>query len=182
MGVYIGKSGHSRIGISALSLWSGREDLNLRPPAPKAGALPGCATPRRPARVRVRSAPTISPAEKPPDRLEGSAAMAHSRLVLVGELGERPGKRRIEEQRIVSETAIPPRGLRDPAFGHTFHYLLGVRRAHQRDHAAEARGPARRGHAAEPLEQMLQASPVVESRPAEACRVEPRRASERVHL
>ena len=25
---------------------SGREDLNLRPPAPKAGALPGCATPR----------------------------------------------------------------------------------------------------------------------------------------
>lgn len=29
-----------------LSQWSGREDLNLRPPAPKAGALPGCATPR----------------------------------------------------------------------------------------------------------------------------------------
>jgi hypothetical protein len=29
------------------SSWSGREDLNLRPPAPKAGALPGCATPRR---------------------------------------------------------------------------------------------------------------------------------------
>ena len=26
--------------------WSGREDLNLRHPAPKAGALPGCATPR----------------------------------------------------------------------------------------------------------------------------------------
>ena len=27
------------------ALRSGREDLNLRPPAPKAGALPGCATP-----------------------------------------------------------------------------------------------------------------------------------------
>ena len=26
---------------------SGREDSNLRPPAPKAGALPGCATPRQ---------------------------------------------------------------------------------------------------------------------------------------
>src|SRR5438477_4657888 len=26
--------------------WSGREELNLRPPAPHAGALPGCATPR----------------------------------------------------------------------------------------------------------------------------------------
>ncbi|CAN0591775.1 unnamed protein product, partial [Laminaria digitata] len=25
---------------------SGREDSNLRPPAPKAGALPDCATPR----------------------------------------------------------------------------------------------------------------------------------------
>ena len=28
--------------------WSGRLDLNQRPPAPKAGALPGCATPRLP--------------------------------------------------------------------------------------------------------------------------------------
>ena len=28
------------------SLWSGREDSNFRPPAPHAGALPGCATPR----------------------------------------------------------------------------------------------------------------------------------------
>ena len=27
-------------------IWSGRGDLNSRPPAPKAGALPGCATPR----------------------------------------------------------------------------------------------------------------------------------------
>src|SRR5262249_39677576 len=27
-------------------IWSGRPDLNRGPPAPKAGALPGCATPR----------------------------------------------------------------------------------------------------------------------------------------
>ena len=27
--------------------WSGRSDLNRRPPAPQAGTLPGCATPRR---------------------------------------------------------------------------------------------------------------------------------------
>ena len=26
--------------------WSGRKDSNLRPPGPKPGALPGCATPR----------------------------------------------------------------------------------------------------------------------------------------
>jgi hypothetical protein len=28
------------------SKWSGHPDLNWRPPAPKAGALPGCAMPR----------------------------------------------------------------------------------------------------------------------------------------
>src|SRR5215467_8680411 len=28
-------------------IWSGRPDLNRGPPAPKAGALPGCATPRQ---------------------------------------------------------------------------------------------------------------------------------------
>src|ERR1039458_7090289 len=33
-------------GVSLLLNWSGRGDLNARPPAPKAGALPGCATPR----------------------------------------------------------------------------------------------------------------------------------------
>ena len=36
-----------RVGRDRLKdFWSGREDSNLRPPAPKAGALPGCATPR----------------------------------------------------------------------------------------------------------------------------------------
>ena len=28
------------------AFWSGRQDSNLRPPAPKAGAIPGYATPR----------------------------------------------------------------------------------------------------------------------------------------
>ena len=32
--------------IDLFSKWSGRQDLNLRPSAPKADALPGCATPR----------------------------------------------------------------------------------------------------------------------------------------
>src|SRR4051812_41046677 len=30
----------------AFPIWSGREDLNLRPPEPHSGALPGCATAR----------------------------------------------------------------------------------------------------------------------------------------
>jgi hypothetical protein len=33
---------------SYLRNWSGRKDSNLRPPAPHAGALPDCATPREP--------------------------------------------------------------------------------------------------------------------------------------
>jgi hypothetical protein len=32
--------------VSHSKEWSGREDLNLRPPGPEPGALPGCATPR----------------------------------------------------------------------------------------------------------------------------------------
>jgi hypothetical protein len=31
---------------TSTEVWSGRADLNRGPPAPKAGALPGCATPR----------------------------------------------------------------------------------------------------------------------------------------
>lgn len=34
--------------------WSGREDLNLRPTAPKAVMLPGCTTPRKLASKQVR--------------------------------------------------------------------------------------------------------------------------------
>src|SRR5437764_1231474 len=41
--------------------WSGREDSNLRPPAPKAGALPDCATPRRGARNKNRTLPSTDP-------------------------------------------------------------------------------------------------------------------------
>ncbi len=33
--------------ISQNRFWSGREDLNLRPLAPHASTLPGCATPRK---------------------------------------------------------------------------------------------------------------------------------------
>src|SRR6267142_5245266 len=35
-----------RGGNERTSKWSGRQDLNLRPPPPQGGALPGCATPR----------------------------------------------------------------------------------------------------------------------------------------
>src|SRR5262245_13002308 len=41
--------------------WSGRGDLNARPPAPKAGALPGCATPRQDIPILPRSSPMKKP-------------------------------------------------------------------------------------------------------------------------
>src|SRR5216683_7622616 len=37
--------------------WSGRRDLNSGPPAPKAGALPGCATPRHEVRNDYKTLP-----------------------------------------------------------------------------------------------------------------------------
>jgi len=37
---------HEQLFLGLLKYWSGRQDLNLRPPAPKAGALPSCATSR----------------------------------------------------------------------------------------------------------------------------------------
>ena len=43
------KSFYSPKRAEAISLWkmSGRQDSNLRPPGPKPGALPDCATPRK---------------------------------------------------------------------------------------------------------------------------------------
>ncbi len=40
--------------IEGYSLLSGRQDSNLRPPGPKPGALPGCATSREIEAVKVR--------------------------------------------------------------------------------------------------------------------------------
>src|SRR5712664_4675966 len=40
------KSGFDNPKKIGTMFWSGRRDLNSGPPAPKAGALPGCATPR----------------------------------------------------------------------------------------------------------------------------------------
>ncbi len=36
----------ARVHHCSKSIWSGQRDLNPRRPAPKAGALPGCAMPR----------------------------------------------------------------------------------------------------------------------------------------
>ena len=52
---------------------SGREDLNLRPPGPQPGALPGCATPRSPA--------SIAPGHRPPPRPRRHVALGRGGAV-----------------------------------------------------------------------------------------------------
>ena len=50
------KRGFEPLCVSKVTIcfnWSGREDLNLRPPEPHSGALPGCATPRRVRKVML---------------------------------------------------------------------------------------------------------------------------------
>jgi hypothetical protein len=54
-----------RVSHWAKGIWSGRADLNRGPPAPKAGALPGCATPRHLLRIdstAVLDFPSTAPA------------------------------------------------------------------------------------------------------------------------
>src|ERR1700693_5080712 len=41
------RQSHGHADAAPRAVWSGRQDLNLRPPEPHSGALPGCATPRR---------------------------------------------------------------------------------------------------------------------------------------
>ena len=56
------KSRHLRVALRNRDLAeSGRLDLNQRPPAPKAGALPGCATPRKRRRLSRRSGAGLQP-------------------------------------------------------------------------------------------------------------------------
>jgi hypothetical protein len=52
----LGLEGRCSIQMSyGRSIWSGWRDSNSRHPAPKAGALPDCATPRNPSRGQVRT-------------------------------------------------------------------------------------------------------------------------------
>src|SRR5262249_22061373 len=113
---------------------------------------------------------------------ERLSAVAHSLLLLVGDLAERAAERWIEEHGVVAEAAAPARPLRDYPLHDALDHLLAARRPRQRDHAAKARRPAGQRHVAEPLEQELPTLPVAEARAAEPRRVEPGRTAERVHL
>ena len=66
-----------------LAKWSGRPDSNWRPPAPHAGALPGCATPR-PDSSRISHSATGC----------NSVAQRHFRHAPASDFGPRRGRKR----------------------------------------------------------------------------------------
>src|SRR5207302_157485 len=125
--------------IPGLPRKSGREDSNLRPPAPKAGALPGCATPRlKSTREIHRSALLRKIAflrqlqDQRAQPLERTPAMAEAVLFGGLELGQRPPRRLArQEERVVTKTILAARGQGDgaidPALGAKD--ALAVRRA-----------------------------------------------------
>src|SRR5882672_10859609 len=57
--------------------WSGRRDSNSGPPAPKAGALPGCATPRHSAATHSNSLCESPATELPRLRSRSTAKPKH---------------------------------------------------------------------------------------------------------
>src|SRR5206468_9625181 len=109
--------GHRRSRRQAGSEWSGRADLNGRPPAPKAGALPGCATPRLSRRYgpltgassglcRLTARPGVEGRARPAHR---DSAVAETSFLLGAELGEGLPDLRGPEDRIVAEPRAPAR-------------------------------------------------------------------------
>ena len=67
-----------QLALRAFYSKSGRPDLNRGPPAPKAGAIPGYATPR--GSRKLLSQP--SQPQRLDEGAKGAAAMAHARLLL----------------------------------------------------------------------------------------------------
>src|SRR5262245_58781818 len=124
--------------------WSGRADLNGRPPAPKAGALPGCATPRHligdESLARATGTSLRSHAERFPERPHGAGAMAHPGLV--GRRGGREGHADLigDEDRIVPEAASALGRQGDPPLDDPLGRILAAARPRQHHGAAEA-GP-----------------------------------------
>src|SRR5215203_4763432 len=100
--------GGVRPGAREVLSWSGRLDLNQRPPAPEAGALPGYATPRS-------SCPLQGPAGAP-GRTRTSNLLIRSQMLYPIELRApsadvwRNSKRRNTTQKHAAQTSLASRG------------------------------------------------------------------------
>src|SRR3990170_7526066 len=94
--------------------WSGRADLNRRPLAPKASALPGCATSRRYEHSTLSEHPAVAQLlDDEPYRLP---AVADPVLLLGGVLGHRLPGPLDEKDRVVPETGRSARDGHDLPF------------------------------------------------------------------
>src|SRR4030065_623394 len=94
--------------------WSGRPDLNRRPLAPKASALPGCAPSRRYEHSTLSEHPAVAQLlDDEPHRLP---AMADPVLLLGGVLGHRLSGPLDEKDRVVPETGRSARDGHDLPF------------------------------------------------------------------
>src|ERR1700744_2260952 len=67
--------------VATADTWSGRQDSNLRPSAPKADALPGCATPRRTTRYTLAVRPSTQRVLKIGDATRSPGAIPILRAV-----------------------------------------------------------------------------------------------------
>ena len=91
--------------------WSGRQDSNLRHPAPKAGALPGCATSRHPNSL-ISIADFLRVFGQFRAKFTKGIASMGNRVLLFGKrLTERAFEFKYlgQKQRVVSESVIPLR-------------------------------------------------------------------------
>ncbi len=105
-----------------LSQWSGREDLNLRPPAPKAGALPGCATPRlhrQASSLYLRASLAYQHAGTPKPTLKYRHAGIRSPLLQPGRKYNKPRRppHRVYSREIRSNTSLGASRGFEPATG-----------------------------------------------------------------
>src|SRR3972149_7166827 len=95
--------------------WSGRADLNRPPLAPRASALPGCATSRLYEHSKLPEHPAFAQLlDNEPYRLP---AVADPVLLLGGMLGHRIPGAFDEKDRVVPEAARSARGRRELPFG-----------------------------------------------------------------
>ncbi len=112
---------------------------------------------------------------------ERLAPVAHPVLVLAWQLAEGLAERRIEEQRVVAEAALPPHLLRDQAQDALLRleeHLPVARHGHRTREARAAPFPR---HAPEAFQEQAVPVEVAGPFPSEPARVEARTAVERVH-
>src|SRR5205814_32647 len=79
----------------------------------------------------------------------GERAVADALLLMIAQLAERPAEWRIEEHRVVAETAVAARRGRDRPLRDALHRALAAGLVDERDDAAKARGALLARHRAQ---------------------------------